>query len=437
MPPSEKDQVNVIYEFILSHKLLTAIAAVCLTVLACALTSHARLWWRAIANQYAPAMATAFFVVAPFSDQRVAGADMVSGFVFEFWILLLYCSLFVRMYQNTALIESVDTTRLLRISIVLQLLASWPIVTSQGFGLFSEGSRIEYLSDSSSAKYFTYFVVLVSTLQAPLIANRLTKSGRLGMSGAVAIGLTFTLSLLAGSKGGVFLWFLSIASLVDYRRAPISRFSVVFVAIAGCALVVGSSIVIADFLGVRLEEFFDIVLSRFFLNNDARALAFDQRPVAPLTTSLIVESFRSLATIFGAQPHDSPLGILLYDELFGFETGNGANASLMALIVYYSPPGYAALPAIVASCGAGVLFTFFRIVLRTLRRSATKAILLAFAIIALQQYSQDFLAFQVVMPLVVVAIAAIWLYDQQYFRRARPSRDYQHASASDRRHSRA
>jgi hypothetical protein len=408
-----------VYEFILYNRLITAAAALAIALIASAFAGCTRLWWRGVVYSYMPALAVAYFLLAPTATQAPPILDIFFGGLFEFVVLCLFFLFFRKLYRTSAQISDRDSARLLRVSLVLQAALAWPVITAEGFGIFSEGSRIGYLSGSASAKYFTYLALLVAAMQAPLIAQRISAKGRPGLAGATAIGLAFALSLLAGSKGGALLWLLSILALVDYRRTQMSSFKIVLAAGGIGALVVTSSIAVADLLGITLGEFFDLALSRFFLNNDARALAFDQRHMTTAADgSLLVESFRSLANLFGLPPRNPPLGILLYEELSGLETGNGANSSLMALIIYYSAPGYAALPAVVALWGVAVLAMFFEALQRTLRSNGARAAILAFALTSLQQLSQDFLAFQVLMPLVVAATLALWLYDHKYFRHA-------------------
>lgn len=129
--------------------------------------------------------------------------------------------------------------------------------------------------------------------------------------------------------------------------------------------------------------------------------------------SLFGESFRSLATLLGSPPHNPPLGLQLYGDLFGELTGNGANASLMALIVYYFPAGYALVPTLLFIGGMLVVYLAFDCICKGMRRSSSKVVVLSLAIFAINQMSQDFLAFQVVMPLVCLAIAALWIHDRR------------------------
>lgn len=426
------------YEFILREKFVTAVAGLLLAVLASATVGSPRLWWRGTAFSFAPALATAFFLVAPLSEQPIAMADILGGLLLEFTVLCLFFVFFKQLRTSIQRMSDFDTLWLLRASILIQLLLAWPLVGSAGFGIFSEGSRIDYLYAGSLGKYLTYGGFLLTSIQAALVAQRISQTGNPGLLGSAAIVTAFVMSVLAGSKGGVFLWLLAIAALVDYRRARISVLAKILALGLGAIALIGSSLFVSDFLGITPSEFIDIALSRFFLNNDARALAFDFRSSTSGEASLLAESFRSLWSLFGVPPQYPPLGIQLYGQLFGVDTGNGANASLAALLVYYTPAGYVMLTAVIATAGALALALIFEGARRAMRRASSRVLVLVFALFAVQQYSQDFLAFQVVMPLAVIAILIIWLYDHTYvhqnrkrstFVAATSHRQHHHSSA--------
>lgn len=402
------------YEFILSTKLLTAAGALALAAIASGLVGHGRLWWRGMLFTLGPMLAAAFFLIAPLAPVTPDLFDLLGGLLFEFTILCLFFHFFGRLLAVVHRMADADALALLRTSLILQLMVAWPIVTSEGFGLLSEGSRIDYLYGSSLAKYFTYTGMVLTTLQTGLIAQRISRNGNPGWLGVVTIFINFALSVAAGSKGAAFLWLSAVLAMVDYRQARIStRAALTGVVVLMVALVVSSNLV-ADFLGITTDEFANLAVSRFFLNNDARALAFDLRTSTSPDAGLLAESLRSVFSLLGSPPVNPPLGVHLYGEYFGISDGSGANAALAALITFYSPAGYAMVPAIGATCFALLLFVVVRIVQSAMRRASSQFIVLTFGIFALLQLSQDFLAFQVVMPLACIGITFVWIFDRRY-----------------------
>lgn len=423
------DTNHPVYEFILTHKLLTGIIAVLLSVIVSAAVGCGRLWLRALAYGYGPMVAAAFYIAILAADPPPHLVDVLSGVLFESVTLVLYFLLFKRLVGCVQVTPVKEANRGLAISLVLQIAFALPIVASGGFGIFSEGSRIEYLYAGSLPKYFTYAGFMVTSIQAALLATRISGTGSLGWAGAGAVLLNLGLSVASGSKGGVFLWMIATAAMVDYRRARISKKLLVLTSAAVIGALVVSSIIIADFFGISIGEFADLALTRFFLNNDARAMAFDLRTQASAETGLLAESFRSLANLFGAPPRNEPLGVLLYTQLLGVTNGSGANTILMALITFYSVPGYATVPAMLASLAIAAVVLVFVRVARTMRHRGCRGAVLTLALLSVMNFSQDFLAFQVVMPLTIVTIAVMAVLDQRYDRPSRiHSKDTQAAA---------
>lgn len=335
--------------------------------------------------------------------------DLVAGLLFEAGFLALFFRMLLRLHRDLAAIDAThELPGMLRWTIVLQLVVAAPNLLSSGFGVFSDGSRIDYLSAGSLPKYFTYAGLLISMAQASMIAAWISGRGKLGSLGWTAIGVAFALSILAGSKGGVFLWLLAIASLVDYRRAriPLHKiFLVVLVVIMGALL---SSLVVAEFFGLELSEFMDLAVSRFFLTNDARALALDLRSSRSAEIAFFSESFRSLGNLFGAAPRNDPLGVVLYSDGLSVTNGNGANTSFMALATYYFPSGYAFLPALVALLGASAMQVLASALAAAMTTPLRRVTVLSIWMACFLTLSQDFLAFQVLLPLAVLATLALW-----------------------------
>ena len=423
------------YEYLFEAKALTLCAALGCTMLASALTGSASLWWRGLFFAVGPALAAAFFLIAFTAPVQLDVIDIAGGFCLEFTVLMALFALLVALIVALRRCRDGDVARLLTATLVAQVLLTLPLLSSEGFGIFSEGTRIDYLYAGSLAKYLTYSAMLLTGTQVPLLAHRIS-GRRQGLLDAAVVAATFTASVLSGSKGAVFLWIVAIVALVDYRRARLSWRAIALMASMLVAALVLSSSFIAQFLGIELGDFADLALSRFFLTNDARALAFDFRNSVTPDAGLLAESFRSISTLFGTPPQNSPLGVLLYGQLFGFESSSGANASLAALLVYYSQPGSAGILALFAAVGAAGLALLFAGAARRMRRATSRTVILALGLFSLQQYSQDFLAFQVVVPLAILGILIVWLYDRSF---ARPSRGASvfvgRVAAAERRHS--
>jgi hypothetical protein len=403
-----------VYEFILQNKAATLLAAIAVAWLAATLVGNPRVTLRSMGFNYGPAFACAFFLVSVFYDGQLSGFDLAAGFLFEFLVLLAYSKLFCDALKSVRGVDNRAVELWLRSSLALQLLVSLPLVMSEGFGIFSEGSRIAYLESSGAAKYLTYAGVLLAPVQAGLLAQRLSGGHSPGATGYAVIASTFALSTLSGSKGGIFLWLASTLALTDYRRLRIRWMPILAGLIAVAVALVVTANIISETLGISEIEFAELAISRFFLNNDARALAFDFGGASRQPSELVSASFRSLSTLFGHGSIDPPLGLLLYERYFGVSTGNGPNASLIALIAYYSMRGYAMFPALIACLGLaaayGGVVAFRHIVHGPLRKMAVTVI----GLTLVQQLSQDFLAFPLLVPLACAAGFLFIVTDRKY-----------------------
>ncbi len=393
------------YNFILEQKLAAFIAALLLALCACAIAGgRLTLWWRGILYSYMPSLAAAFYATAFFADAAPFAGDLAAGLLFEFTVLVLFYRQFRLLRRDLETVSRQSVTKALGRTMVVQVICAVPLIAAGGFGIFSDESRIGYLYTGSLPKYFTYASFLATTAQVALLAALVSTSGRLGSRGWSVILLNFAISVTSGSKGAVFLWLASIASLIDYRRARIPAYKLFGALAIGIGAFLVSSLAVAQFFDLDFDVFLDVAFSRFFLNNDARALAFDLRNWHSASYSMFSESFRSLGNLLGIPPRNDPLGVQLYGEAFAIENGNGANASFMALGTYYFPAGYAFIPAVLGIIGILGVAQLAGMTSSLLHRPVQRVIVRSIWLVCLALYTQDFLAFQVLLPLAILTI---------------------------------
>ena len=404
------------YDYIFQTKTATLLAAAAVAWLAFVLVGHPRAWLRSILFNYGPAFACGFFVVGSFYSGEVSGFDLLAGFLFEFSVLIASAKLFCDALKRVASGHDGAAEHWLRWSLVLQLIAAAPLVAIQGAGIFSDGSRISYFSDSSVARYLTYAGVLTAYVQAGLLAQRLSAGRSPGRTGYAIVVAALVTSILSGSKGGVFLWLVATLALVDYRHIRIRWVPVTVALMAATAAFWVTASVISKSLGISESEFVDLVVARFYLNNDARALAIDLGGQAAPFSDFAAASFRALANLLGHPSNDPPLGLLLNGRQTGFDTGNGPNSSLIALITYYSIRGYALVPALVSSVGVAGVYAAVTGFRRFVRSKKSKMAVSLIGIVLVQLLSQDFLAFPLGIASACAAGLLFLLIDRKHAR---------------------
>jgi len=398
-----------LYEFLFDSKFAILLAASLVAGLAATLAGRPGVAWRLLAFNFVPVFAAAYFVVVPLADRSPPVGDLSAAFAFEFVVLVLLARLVIDLMDQVRRIDATTARRALAWTLAGQLALAWPLVGTEGFGIFSEGSRIEYLFAGSGGKYLTYGSLLLGAVQAALLACRLSAGARPRLLDYTVLGVAFSLSLLSGSKGAFFLWLLTVFALVDYRRAQLRVRTVVLGLAALLAAFLAMAEVLRGILGFTQAEFVELVLNRFLLSNDARALALELRSIVGPDAVFWEEAFRSLASLFGTRPVHPPLGVHLFDLYFGDSAGSGANASLMALILFTTAPGDAALPALVAAGAVFVLFLGVKQAARMMPSRLLRLVVTTAGALTLPIMSQDFLAFQVVMPLIVVSVGLLYL----------------------------
>jgi hypothetical protein len=429
---------RVVYAFMLENKLATLCFAFAIACLASFIVGNWRQAPRMIAFSYGPAFACAFFLIGFFYGGSVSSLDLASGFLFEFAVLIAYAKFFKEALRQSNRIELPSVEYAMKASLMLQLLIAIPLATSEGFGIFSDGSRIAYLDDGASAKFLTYAVVPLAAVQAGLIARRVSLVRSPGMTGYAVMVLAFILSTLSGSKGAVFLWLVSIAAMIDYRGLRI-RWVPISVGLMGLTTALSTTVILgAEALGISEAEFAELAAARFFLNNDARAFALDFGGAVGSHAELLAASFRALSTRLGHPPTDPPLGLVLYEHYFGVSTGNGPNASLIALITYYAPRGYALLSALIACVAVAVVYLAVYAFQRFIHGAIQKMSVALIGTILIQQFSQDFLAFPLLVTVACAGGCIFLLTDRKYpgasirrlRHRARPTHPQHHHSST-------
>ena len=397
------------YELIFSTKLLTAALAISLLVTVSMFLGSKRLWASALMFIPAPALAAAFLAIALCSGIGINRVDLVSVFLYEVFVLIVFLFLFKKAKKDVLMLREADVVRALFILLALHVLASVPNFGAQGYGIFSDANRLDYLAANSYSKYLTYFAILISAMEAFFLGALLTSRGYLGLIGWFIVVLNFSASIGAGSKGAFLLWVLTVVGVIDFRATKLKLGKIIFFALFVCCLGLVSSVIVSRFIGIEFGAFMELAFSRFFLSNDARALAFDLRPELSDYSNLLTESFRSAAKLIGSPPTLQPLGVLLYEQGLSIGGGVGANASFVALAVYFSPEGFVVIPVGFGLIGVSIIYLFDKI-FRCLVKSVPKRIAMSTCLLtATNVYSQDFLGFQLLMIIVVGIFVGLFL----------------------------
>jgi hypothetical protein len=339
---------------------------------------------------------------------RTFSAQVVIALLLEVLFFVLYLKSFSILLTLVTTSQSPTLRTLkrwLKAGLLLSLVLVAPLIFHAGYGLFSHTSRIQYLADSRLNLYLTYTSSLTAAIMIPIMAAILNREKRWSAIVVFYLAIEAVLSVLSGSKGGSVLAFVAVLSLLQYQSTR-EYFKLLRIPAVIITAIIGSTIYyVGGFLHLDPIQMIRLMGYRFFLTNDARALSIDfAGHLDQASTSLFRESFRFYASFLGLSPINPPLGQLLYTQAFSTVGLLGANTSATALLIAYGGDLERVLFAFGLSLAAICIW------LAIGYRNKYQIVSAAAGISLLSLLSQDFLAFQVTINIVLlVCILAIVL----------------------------
>lgn len=341
----------------------------------------------------APIFYCLYIAIWNFASPEIFGALIIELVILFTWLFVVRRLLKTIADQQSA--ELVQLRGWLKVGVFTQIIIGVVLFGQGGVGIFSEGSRIEYIADSRINLYLTYISGLISGMLVPIAASVVSVRRKWDGWVLLYIILNLLLSVISGSKGAgliqliVLVCFINISdrnTYFDLVKTPM---------ILGSIFIFATVFVVGDFLNIEPWEMINLMFSRVFLVNDGRALAIDfASSLNRHSISLFQESFRGLATLTGHTPTNVALGQLLYTLAFSTEGLTGANTSCTALLIAYGSEVEKVVYIIFI-----ILIAFFLVWFACLGGKYS-ILRLALVSILLNLLSQDFLAFQVTFNIV-------------------------------------
>jgi hypothetical protein len=395
------------YDFILETKTVVLAVALLISLIFAAVSGRGKYWWRIFIFDLTLPFAVSFYLVV-LGLQRVSfRLDTISAIIFESVVFLLVARYLVLIKNCLDRVDDRSADSALKYLVFGHLMLFVPLLFLDGFGLFSEGDRNDYISKYWFAKYLIYGGFLVSSAQVPLLAARFSAPGRVGFPAWAAVGLNFVSSVLTGSKGVVFLWMLSIVALMTLSwREHAKRIAVSLALIA--ALMSAAFFVLLTSIDMDPGQLSELLLARFFLSNDARALAYEFSAGSMGLEVLLQEAFRGFSPVFGYVPDAVPLGVQLYRDNFGIDLDVGANASMVSLVMYYGDSDWRFLYVFFMGLVFLGLAAMAEMVSNLAKEPVLRVMSLGVFVYAARLFSQDFFAFQSIL-IVIVFFGMVWV----------------------------
>lgn len=399
------------YDFILETKAVVLVVALMVSLVFAATSGEGKYWWRIFIFDLTLPFAVAFYLVVLGLQRIDFKPDTIAAIFFESVVFLLVARYLVLMKNSIGKVNDRSADSALKYLVFGHLALFVPLLFLDGFGLFSDGDRNDYISKYWFAKYLIYGGFLVSAAQVPLLAVRFSAAGRVGFPAWTAVGLNFLSSVLTGSKGVVFLWMLSIVAMMTLswrehaKRIAVSLALMVF-------LLAAAFFVLLTSIDMDPSQLSELLLARFFLSNDARALAYEFSAGSMGLDVLLQEAFRGFSPVFGYVPDVVPLGVQLYRDNFGIDLDVGANASMVSLVMYYGDSDWRFLYVffmVLVFLGLAAMAEMFS---NFAKEPVLRVMLLGVFVYVARLFSQDFFAFQSVL-IVIVFFGMIWIVGAQ------------------------
>lgn len=395
------------YLFIFESEIYAALIIACLIMVSLSVY-RTSLVLRSVLVNSGVWLAPIFYLLYMFFKPSTS-PEIILAFIFEMCVLAVYLKIFYVLLRHIANNVSANVdhySRRLMYGIYIQLAILVYLLAQGDYGLFAEGSRIEYIADSKLSLYLTYIGMLIGGVTTPIAAMIVSRKRKWSKEVLLYILAAMVISLLSGSKGAGLLQLIMLVCMIKLKTAT-EYLKLMWVPIVLGLVFTGLTVFfVGDFFKLDSENMISLMYARIFLVNDGRALAIDFADALNNGGySLFQESFRSFASMLDNPPVNLPLGQFLYREAFDTQGLLGANTSSTALLIVYGGGMEKLLFAMVLFVTLAVLYWLATMPGRhSLYRLALGLYMLGFL-------SQDFLAFQLCVIIISAAALLYYIFD--------------------------
>ncbi|MCX6131632.1 MAG: hypothetical protein NTX25_21545, partial [Proteobacteria bacterium] len=265
----------------------------------------------------------AVILAIPFiSPFRVSLSQVLMGlFVEAFCAIFFFMSSWqiIKFLRGTPRIIP-DKYLLLLIFLKLVFFAANYIASGGQYGIFSIGSRIDFLTISPIIARTWYLDMIIDFIVLLSIALRCFEQRKIHLKDLLGVFSIIIISFLSGSKGASFLMII-YAMLYIYAAFPgivslISKKAIFLTASIFSAATYAYIYISSNLLQVSVSDQINLSLSRFLLSADARIMAFDPNinhfVLSQPHGAFLAELFRGPARILGLPTAEFSFGIFQY-----------------------------------------------------------------------------------------------------------------------------
>lgn len=328
-----------------------------------------------------------FFLVL--KGQAGTFAYAALGLFFEVFVLLGSMYILRLIFINIRSRNIYFSRKTILVLLLLKTFLGVILIKSGSWGLFSSDIRTGFLNGSWYLKYIVYLSRVLDLLALLVLASRFRMNLRFLYSDLFLIFVIVFGGFLSGSKGSFIFWIFSLLVLSG-RTIVFTKFFRRLIFMTALLIMpfishMSSRLLISD------SQLISLIFKRFYLNNDTRALAFDLRMISDHNSGFFRESYRGYSRLLFGQPQHDPLGVRLYSEILSVYSGEGGNASYMALVTAYTPTVVSGLIWVVFAIINILMLWFFLNSIKLDRKFWFLGLIIQLQM--LNFYSQDFLAY--------------------------------------------
>lgn len=282
------------------------------------------------------------------------------------------------------------------------------------YGIFSNGSRIDYFQISPLLSKILYVDILIDFMVDISIFKKIITRKSIRISDLIILLTVISIGFTSGSKGSSLLIIIysSLYVILGFPKLlniKYKRFMIISFIIIIFSYIYFSSIV----NDVSFLRQFEIALHRFFLGSDARIMAFDEdinRYILSMNHGeLLSELFRGPARLFGLFNADYPIGIYQYRFLFNTEEYVGSTTQLSAIFLIYKN-SYWLLIEFLLFFIFYCVFIFLQTIINLSRSFFVKALCCASLYWLSTMFINGFDAYVQLLPIVIIFVTFSYFY---------------------------
>ena len=236
-----------------------------------------------------------------------------------------------------------DRYLLLMILFKLSFFVANYIASDGQYGMFSDDSRIDFLTISPLLSRTWYLDLIIDFIVLLSMALRYVEQKKFRIQDWLGVLAIICINFLTGSKGTIFLM-IAYAMLFIYAAFPrfmslIPKWVIVLVASICLAAICGYVYVLSELLQVPVSDQISLTLSRFLLSADARIMVFDPNintfVLSQPHGAFLSELFRGPARILGFSTAEFQMGVYQYQYQVNTTNFVGSTNQLSAMFIIY------------------------------------------------------------------------------------------------------